>query len=413
MKKKNHKKRIIIVSIVSVIVIVLGFFIYKAKVNHSKANVKKVSEISLGMNDAGGELEAQITDDNAEIFMASNDKTIEKVYVKPGDTVTPGTVLFSYSVTDLKNELSAKTELKTASEARLETYTKLLEYYKSLPIVKEEQSNNDDEDEFDPDQSFDESKDNLPKGVTESEKKDLIKEATSNINELKSTLNTMKVELESLNQKIQDCNVISLVNGVVKTVGDPSKVSNDGTPFLTIGSSSGMVVKTYVDEYKKESLKVGDTLTVMNYMSGGSTTAKVSMISDYPATDYQNYDTKKNASYYEVRATLEDSSDFKVDDYASASILDTSASSQDIICLEKMYVRTDKKGTYCLIRGKDKRLKRVNVKTKVSSTDSSQVIVLSGLKKSDYIAFPYGKKGKVGNRTTTKESISPFSFFFY
>ena len=88
MKKKNHKKRPIIISIIAVIVVLLGLSIYKAKVNHSKAFVRKVSDVSYGMNDMGGELEAQITDDNAEIFMASNDKTIEKVYVKPEDTVS-------------------------------------------------------------------------------------------------------------------------------------------------------------------------------------------------------------------------------------------------------------------------------------------------------------------------------------
>jgi hypothetical protein len=238
-------------------------------------------------------------------------------------------------------------------------------------------------------------------GMTAQEKKDALKKVNEDIKELTQTINTTKIEIESLKQKISDSNVISLVSGKVKSVGDKDNPQNTGTPFLTIGSDTGVVITGYLNEFKQKDMHVGDMLNVTNYMNGNSTTAKITSISDYPTQNYEMSD-QRNLSFYEFRAYIEEADGFNPDDGVSVT---PSNGENDTICLENMYVRSDNKGFYCIIRGKDKRLKKIYVDIQRVPSDNC-TIIKSGLKSSDYIAFPYGKKAHAGNKTTTKHHFS-------
>ena len=410
---KKHKKLLIFLIILGVIVIGLIIFGIKLHIKNSMAYVQKVEELSQPVEYlSSGSIDANVTNEDSQVIQIEDGKTVSEVYVKVGDKVEPGTKLFSYDTTSLQNEASSEQAYLEAAQKQLDIKKELQSYYEKLTPIPEStpsdaDSKADSLDDYDDDASddngSDESESGLEnrEGMTAQEKKDALKKVNEDIKELTQTINTTKIEIESLKQKISDSNVISLVSGKVKSVGDKDKPQNTGTPFLTIGSDTGVVIKGYLNEFKQRDMHVGDMLNVTNYMNGNSTTAKITSISDYPTQNYEMSD-QRNLSFYEFRAYIEEADGFNPDDGVSVT---PSNGENDTICLENMYVRSDNKGFYCMIRGKDKRLKKVYVDIQRVPSDNC-TIIKSGLKSSDYIAFPYGKKAHAGNKTTTKHHFS-------
>ena len=235
-------------------------------------------------------------------------------------------------------------------------------------------------------------------GVTDEEKADLIKSTTSDITSLKQSINTARVEVQSLEQQIDDCTVKALVDGKIASVADPKTSVSSGNPFITISSDTGIAIKGYVDEFLKSQVKPDSKISVTNYLNDSTSKGTITYVSDFPSTsDDIPSSTINNVSYYEFTAFLKDGSGFNPDD--SVSITLDSGKQPGII--SRGYVKSDKKGTYCLVDRKG-RLKKVYVKTSMNKNDSESVIILSGLKDSDLIAFPYSKTGYVGNKTSRK-----------
>ncbi|MCR4782644.1 MAG: HlyD family secretion protein [Lachnospiraceae bacterium] len=408
-KKKLKKKHIVLLVILSLLLLGFFYLIYKGHVNSTTAYVEKVSDLNTGFDESSyNGFSASITDENASTFNLAEDKTVSEVYVKVGDKVSAGTKLFSYDTTDLKNELNAQKALLDSTTKQLTLKQELLKYYENLTPISTEKEEVEEEDSADSESemSNNEATTDLPSvenSLTQEEKSSAIKETNEDIASLTSSINSTKVSIQSLQQKIDDSIVTSLVSGIVKTVGDPSKPQNTGTPFLTLGSDSGVIVQGYLDEYSKDDFKVGEKLTVNNYMNNATSTAKITMISDYPAPQNVSDDGKKNVSHYEFKAFLKDSKGFHSGD--SVNLSKKLKNSESAIVLDHMYVRSDDKGHYCMKRGKKNRLEKAYVDTKyISDTDS--FLITDGIKDSDYIAFPYGKKGQVGCKTTTKNSFS-------
>jgi HlyD family secretion protein len=241
-----------------------------------------------------------------------------------------------------------------------------------------------------------------PNGVTEEEKAELIKSTTEDINNLQQSINSAKIDLQSLQQQIDDCTVKALVDGKIASINDAETSVSSGTPFITISSETGIAVKGYVDEFTKNKIKAGDQIKVSNYMNNTEAKATITYISDFPSSDENTpqYSSVNNVSYYEFDAYLKDGNGFNPDDGVSISLVSDKKTS----ALSRGYVRKDKKGSYCLVSRKG-RLEKVYVETQ-KTMDPGTILIVSGLKNSDLIAFPYSKTGYVGNKTTRKSQRS-------
>lgn len=77
---------------------------------------------------------------------------------------------------------------------------------------------------------------------------------------------------------------------------------------------------------------------------------------------------------------------------------------EEVICIEKAYVREENGQSYVLVAGEDDRLEKRYIAT--GKTVSGQaVIIKEGLSMSDRIAFPYGKTAKEGVKVNDTDSL--------
>ncbi|MDD6450429.1 MAG: biotin/lipoyl-binding protein [Lachnospiraceae bacterium] len=401
---RKHKKLFIFLCIVAVLVIFLIVKMVSIQRQRSYAYVQPFSDLKMSGDDFSDTLDGTVTNENAQSITLDPEKTVGQVYVKAGDTVKKGDRLFSYNSDDLTSQLNAQNEVISSSTAQLDIQNKLLAYYKGLKPVKED-ANTDIDDPDETTQSegddtipSDESEVVNPNAVTEEEKAELIKSTTEDINNLQQSINSAKIDLQSLQQKIDDCTVKALVDGKIASINDAETSVSSGTPFITISSETGTAVRGYVDEFTKNKIKAGDQIKVTNYMNDSNSKATVTYISDFPSTDENTPQSSSinNVSYYEFDAYLKDGNGFNPDDGVSISRI----SSKKTSALSRGYVRKDKKGSYCLVSRKG-RLEKVYVETQ-KTMDPGTILIVSGLKNSDLIAFPYSKTGYVGNKTTRK-----------
>ncbi|MFN2938623.1 HlyD family secretion protein [Lachnospiraceae bacterium YH-ros2226] len=404
---RKHKKLFIFLCIVAVLVIFLIVKMVSIQRQRSYAYVQPFSDLKMSGDDFSDTLDGTVTNENAQSITLDPEKTVGQVYVKAGDTVKKGDRLFSYNSDDLTSQLNAQNEVISSSTAQLDIQNKLLAYYKGLKPVKEANTDIDDQDETTQSEGddtipSDESEVVNPNAVTEEEKAELIKSTTEDINNLQQSINSAKIDLQSLQQKIDDCTVKALVDGKIASINDAETSVSSGTPFITISSETGTAVRGYVDEFTKNKIKAGDQIKVTNYMNDSNSKATVTYISDFPSTDENTPQSSSinNVSYYEFDAYLKDGNGFNPDDGVSISRI----SSKKTSALSRGYVRKDKKGSYCLVSRKG-RLEKVYVETQ-KTMDPGTILIVSGLKNSDLIAFPYSKTGYVGNKTTRKSQRS-------
>ena len=405
---RKHKKLFIFLCIVAVLVIFLIVKMVSIQRQRSYAYVQPFSDLKMSGDDFSDTLDGTVTNENAQSITLDPEKTVGQVYVKAGDTVKKGDRLFSYNSDDLTSQLNAQNEVISSSTAQLDIQNKLLAYYKGLKPVKED-ANTDIDDPDETTQSegddtipSDESEVVNPNADIEEEKAELIKSTTEDINNLQQSINSAKIDLQSLQQKIDDCTVKALVDGKIASINDAETSVSSGTPFITISSETGTAVRGYVDEFTKNKIKAGDQIKVTNYMNDSNSKATVTYISDFPSTDENTPQSSSinNVSYYEFDAYLKDGNGFNPDDGVSISRI----SSKKTSALSRGYVRKDKKGSYCLVSRKG-RLEKVYVETQ-KTMDPGTILIVSGLKNSDLIAFPYSKTGYVGNKTTRKSQRS-------
>lgn len=140
-------------------------------------------------------------------------------------------------------------------------------------------------------------------GGTAAEIQQQIKDKEKEIRDYQLDIKEANLEIKDIQKKLNNQTIKSTLNGVVKTVGDPEKESNDGKPLIQVVSSEGLYVQGTVSESKMNKLKVGATLSGYSYDNGVSFTAEVREISPYPSDNGQD---GANASSYPFTAYIAD-----------------------------------------------------------------------------------------------------------
>ena len=232
-------------------------------------------------------------------------------------------------------------------------------------------------------------------GGTAAEIQQQIKDKEKEIRDYQLDIKETNLEIKDIQKKLNNQTIKSTLNGVVKTVGDPEKESNDGKPLIQVVSSEGLYVQGTVSESKMNKLKVGATLSGYSYDNGVSFTAEVREISPYPSDNGQD---GANASSYPFTAYIADASGLSNNSWAELTLLDECDGQGQGIYLEKPFVRTENGQYYVMKDDGTGHLTKQIVQVGGIQYGSSYQIT-GGLSMDDKITFPYGKDVREGAKT--------------
>ena len=232
-------------------------------------------------------------------------------------------------------------------------------------------------------------------GGTAAEIQQQIKDKEKEIRDYQLDIKEANLEIKDIQKKLNNQTIKSTLNGVVKTVGDPEKESNDGKPLIQVVSSEGLYVQGTVSESQMNKLKVGATLSGYSYDNGVSFTAEVREISPYPSNNGQD---GANASSYPFTAYIADASGLSNNSWAELTLLDEGDGQGQGIYLEKPFVRTENGQYYVMKDDGTGHLTKQIVQVGGIQYGSSYQIT-GGLSMDDKITFPYGKDVREGAKT--------------
>lgn len=232
-------------------------------------------------------------------------------------------------------------------------------------------------------------------GGTAAEIQQQIKDKEKEIRDYQLDIKETNLEIKDIQKKLNNQTIKSTLNGVVKTVGDPEKESNDGKPLIQVVSSEGLYVQGTVSESKMNKLKVGATLSGYSYDNGVCFTAEVREISPYPSDNGQD---GANASSYPFTAYIADASGLSNNSWAELTLLDEGDGQGQGIYLEKPFVRTENGQYYVMKDDGTGHLTKQIVQVGGIQYGSSYQIT-GGLSMDDKITFPYGKDVREGAKT--------------
>ena len=255
-----------------------------------------------------------------------------------------------------------------------------------------------DDDEFD-DGDYDEP------AYTQEELEEMIRDAKAEIDEYKLQIRESDLKLKHLDRLLEKRVVTASMDGIVKSSGGEDDYAEQYA--LVISGQAGMYVHGSLNELSRDSVKVGDTLTVTSYDTEKTYQAKITQISEYPTTgedEYSGWGTENpNASYYPFTAYIDTADDLE-DGYVEMKF-DNQKDDTGGMYLDKTMIRTDKQGKdYVMIQGEDGLLKKQVIRTG-KTLWNSYVQIVSGLSQQDLIAIPYGKNVEEGAKTVEVESF--------
>ncbi|MCF0132763.1 MAG: hypothetical protein HUJ72_02745 [Blautia sp.] len=211
--------------------------------------------------------------------------------------------------------------------------------------------------------------------------------ASLNLDIQEAELNLRKLERKASREVVQ-----SKIDGVVVSVGDIYDASS-GSEFLKIKSKDGFFIKGTVSELMRDQLTEGTTLKCTGYVVKDFE-ATVIEVSDYPVNSDAYYDGNPNVSSYSYMASIADQSkDYSSEYYTTIKLKEESGKNRLIV--SKAFVRTENGSSY-VYKKVDDVLKKTPVKVDSIVDSGYSVMISAGLRRDDYVAFPYGKNVQDG-----------------
>ncbi len=222
-------------------------------------------------------------------------------------------------------------------------------------------------------------------------------------------------ELKQVQYELSNGEVLCDTDGVVKSVLDPDQALQDQEPVVKISGGGGYFITGYLSEFDLQTMHVGDTVTVENYMAGEELDAVITDISRYPApndryVDYYAQSANENTSKYPFTVEVGEEADLRegyyVNIYFSPGGVEQAQQSGDSYYLENMFIRTEGGRSYVYAADENGLLEKRYVSTG-KSIGGYYTEITSGVDpKTDWLAFPYGRSVKAGAPTTQQQDIS-------
>ncbi len=245
-------------------------------------------------------------------------------------------------------------------------------------------------------------------GYTAAQLKELINEKRQEIRNLQLARKQAELNLDLAKRQLENSTVLSTVDGTVRSLLDLETALSTSQPFMVVSGDSVYYVSGAISEALLGTVKIGDEVTVNDYMYGGSYTAEIVSISDYPLdrdSMLSYYGSgNPNSSSYEFTAVVKDGGEgLQSGNYVDITLNVQDEASMNALYIQNAYIREDEAGSYVMKAGLDNRLVKQYVKTGKSLYGYS-LEIKSGLTMDDYIAFPYGSDVKEGVRVVIQGS---------
>ncbi|MCH5353700.1 MAG: biotin/lipoyl-binding protein [Acutalibacter sp.] len=250
-------------------------------------------------------------------------------------------------------------------------------------------------------------------GYTAAELKQLIADKKEEIQRLQTAKKQAQLDLRVADSKLKNSTVLSTVDGTVRTLIDLETATAENRPFLVVSGDSTYYVSGALSEGVLGVVQVGDPITVTDYWNGGTYTAEIVSIADYPLEEDSNlyyYGTgNPNSSSYEFTAVVDGGEGLQNGQYVDISLDLQNNSIANALYVQNAYIREDAAGSYVMIADRNNRLMKQYVQTGRSLYGYSMEIK-SGLTIDDFIAFPYGTDVEEGVRVRLQgtEDEPPF-----
>lgn len=236
-------------------------------------------------------------------------------------------------------------------------------------------------------------------GVTAAEKSRMIKEKQREISSAIIEQKRLELDLRSTQNQLQDGQVKALRDGVVKKVAKLGQNVNYSEPIVEVVSGLGTMIQAEIDEFSRETLKVGDLLTAFSYETGETYEVKVMKIEDYPIQN--SFSGEDNVSKYPFIGYIEQQTNLQEFSYMEIR-KDQMNVDLEAIYLENAYIR-ELNGKQYVMKNQDGKLVRQEVKVgRVFGGQISQIV--EGISLADEIAFPYGDGWIEGIKALSQDS---------
>lgn len=258
--------------------------------------------------------------------------------------------------------------------------------------------------------AYEDASNSLSTVVTESDKASMLRNQQVAVMKAENQVTSANAAVKTAQDKVNDTVVKAGMNGTVASINDPDTSIQEGKPYIVISASGGVSAMGGVSEFDIGKVKEGERIKVTDVVTGNESEASLLSISSFPDQSGQisAYGSiNGNTTYYPFTAVLDDPDGLNAGDSIEYQAVEDGH--DQMIFLSRAYIRMDEKGAYTFIDNHGK-LKRQNVEITPSSGDPETLIVTKGLKKSDKIAFPYGKKAYEGNETTENMQTNILGF---
>ena len=238
-------------------------------------------------------------------------------------------------------------------------------------------------------------------GFTAAQIAEMRSQQEKTIKDLEFSIKMAEAEYKIAQTEVSDGNVYAQIDGVVVSLLSPEEAEMMMEPIIKVSAGGGFYVEGTVSELDRDSLVIGQEVTINDWNTGMMYTGYIESLGDYPSADgYWNGMGNPTASYYPFRVFVEESADLQSGSYVS--ILFAAADAQHGVYLENPFLRTEGGRSYVYVRGEDGKLEQRFVTTG-KSLWGSYTEILEGLGEEDFVAFPYGKNVKTGAETVESD----------
>lgn len=238
-------------------------------------------------------------------------------------------------------------------------------------------------------------------GFTAAQIAQMRTEQEKTIKDLEFSIKMAEAEYKIAQTEVSDGNVYAQIDGVVVSLLTQEEAEMMMEPIIKVSAGGGFYVEGTVSELDRDSLVIGQEVTINDWNTGMMYTGYIESLGDYPSAEgYWNGMGNPTASYYPFRVFVEESADLQSGSYVS--ILFAAADAQHGVYLENPFLRTEGGRSYVYVRGEDGLLEQRFVTTG-KSLWGSYTEILEGLGEEDLVAFPYGKNVKPGAETVESD----------
>ena len=293
---------------------------------------------------------------------------INKVYVKEGDEVHEGDLLFDYDVEDIELQLEQANLEYESAEAQIETLKSSLE---KLNAALEKASEDD----------------KLSATLE-------VQETELEIKKEEYELVSKKSAITEIEKKLENSEVYSPIDGIIKSIKSDddsySYSSSDDSGYITIYSLGNYRVKGTVSEINRSNLHEGDILKVISRVDSTQTwTAVVTEISDQQDSTSSYYYGGDTSSKYTFYAELDSIDGLILGQHVYLSDGIDEEEEKEGIWIPSYYISEAEDGSSFVYSAKDgEKIQKVTVELGESDEYDDTVEIVSGLTKDDCLAFP-------------------------